>query len=402
MTENLSFIIILEFVAPFAILSIILLMALLNSNKKSKKGLSKLLKAVQGGEEAYKQKLQEFLKNSGTSEDQMDELVQKFCKSRRAFFKRTLSAISHSDVELLTGLGGQFTEFSDLYHQLTISAVASSSEEDDIEVNDDAGDESKDELEATYKVVKRENKRLKAEVHVSVSALNSLFGEYASMFGETDKNKSDMSVQEVLDAMEKFTKGDFKPDNITGDIPPDDVAAAETEKEQKKTPVDDEIEPAEEPVKDSGESVESVESGEDPLEVKLEDIVVEDDSTANPDEIDEKSNQTDAKSDKSEEEPNWDEAFEETGDTPDEAAMDQVKQEEKTVESQSVDKDVPAQQETEEVEPSWDEAFEEAGDTADESATEQVKQSEQEEQRKAPPESKPDAPSEPEKSPKPE
>ncbi len=285
MSENLSFIIILEFVAPFAILSIVLLLALLNSNKKSKKGLTQLLHSVKDGENNYKEKLTEFLKKSGVDESGLEERVQNFCKSRREFFKQTLSALNNGDGELLKGLSSRFGLFSDLYHQLELSAESPPVEEDEAVV--EGSDDSSTELEATYKVVKRENKRLKAEVHVSVSALNSLFKEYSSMFGEVANGNADMSVQEVLEAMEKFTKGDFKPDNIAGDEPPgdednEDSVKAQEESDEESTPVED---------------------------TAADDIEVDQDEDS---------------------EPNWDEAFEETGETPDEATMADMKQTEET------------------------------------------------------------------------
>ncbi len=359
MADNLSFIIILEFVAPFAILSVLLFIALIKKNKKNKKGLTQLLHAVQKGEEDYKQKLKQFLSKSGVEDDQLEDLVQTFCKSRRAFFKQTLSALNNGDSELLKGLGGRFSLFSDLYHQLELTTGSAPVSEEEGEQGSDVNTEAHDELEATYKVVKRENKRLKAEVHVSVSALNSLFKEYSSMFGEVATNPSEMSVQEVLEAMEKFTKGDFKPDDISKDIPPEDKVEArpanETDKESPQAENDStetmaNSDTANEAVSNQAQAEEddiTVETNDestqdidndvavsadeqettvntendsdtaseqdlDSLDVKLEDIVVEDDEQA--------------VSVEDETEPSWDEAFEETGDTPDESAVEQLKQ----------------------------------------------------------------------------
>ncbi len=277
MTENISIIIILEFVAPFAILSLVLFIALLRGNKKNKKGLTGLLESVQEGEKDYQQKLLEFLKKSATSEEQLDELVQKFSRSRRAFFKQILTALNHNDAEQLQDLAGRFNLFSDLYHQLEMGITEAGDAEE--------GTADGSEIEVTYKVVKRENKRLKAEAHVSISALNGLFTEYASMFGEVAENSDEMTVDEVLEAMKKFTKGDSKPDGVVDDT------SAETE-----TSEDDE---------DIAVTAE-VSADEDM------DIEVEVDADADAEESSE---------------PDWGEAFEESGDSPDEGTMEQFEEE---------------------------------------------------------------------------
>lgn len=317
MNETVSFLIILEFVAPFAIVSIILLLMLLKGSKKNKQGLNQLLEGVQNSEENYRESLIEFLKKTGLEDKELEDAVLLFTKNRRAFFKLLLTSLTQNDADLMQGVGPKFTDIINHYHKLSIQSAP-------VETEGEVEDKETVQDDSEIKVFKRENKRLKAEVHVSVSALNSLFKEYASMFGEIPDKKQDMSVQQILEAMEKFTKGEFKPDNITTDLPP------EMQNETENTPSEP---PTTEKSPDDDEAEIEVSDDEPAVEEKA---VSEDEATN---------------------EPNWDEAFEEVETAEKSSGDDSVEPE--AVESADNE---PAAEETE---PSWDEAFEESGDAID-------------------------------------
>ena len=318
MNNTVSFLIILEFVAPFAIVSIILLLMLLKGSKKNKQGLNQLLEGVQNSEESYRESLIEFLKKTGFEDKELEEAVLLFTKNRRAFFKLLLTSLTQNDADLMQGVGAKFTDIINHYHKLSIQSTPVEAE-DEIEEEQVAQDDSE------IKVFKRENKRLKAEVHVSVSALNSLFKEYASMFGEIPDKNQDMSVQQILEAMEKFTKGEFKPDNITSDLPP------EMQNETENAPSD--------PLtteQSSGDDDEAEIEVSDDEPVAEEKVVSEDDASN---------------------EPNWDEAFEEV-ETAGKSSSDDSAE---PAAVESAENELAA----EETEPSWDEAFEESGDAVE-------------------------------------
>jgi len=348
MKDSLSFLIILEFVAPFAILSILLLVVFFKRNKKSKRGLRFLLEGVQGTDDSYKQTLTEFLKKVGIQEEEIEPLLQEFTKNRRAFFKILLTALTSKDQGMLESVGGGFNNFTENYHQLDLNASATSIEETESEEKQSTPETDDSPLRA----YKRENKRLKAEVHVSVSALNSLFKEYSSMFGEVPENKQEMSVQEILEAMEKFTKGEFKPADITSDLPPELSQASEND---SKPEVDEESDSIEVSEVEVGDEVENIANSNEPDEEKHKE-----DSN---DSSDSNNNEAEAK------EPEWDEAFEEAGvKMESEEKTDEVTEEdspETQLEENSIDESQQNESKESEdpksEEPGWDEAFEEAG-----------------------------------------
>lgn len=321
MNETVSFLIILEFVAPFAILSIILLLMLIKGSKKNKQGLNQMLEGVQNSEENYRESLIEFLKNTGLEEKELEDAVLLFTKNRRAFFKLLLTSLTQNDADLMQGVGAKFTDIINHYHKLSIQSAP-------VEAEDEVKDEEIVQDDSEIKVFKRENKRLKAEVHVSVSALNSLFKEYASMFGELPDEKQEMSVQQILEAMEKFTKGDFKPDNITTDLPP------EMQNESENAPS---VSATAEKLSDDDDEAEIEVSDDKPA---AEENTISEDAASN--------------------EPNWDEAFEEV-ETAETAGKSSRGGSAEPEAADSVENE-PA---TEETEPSWDDAFEESGDAVD-------------------------------------
>lgn len=331
MNDTLSFLIILEFVMPFALLSIILLIVFFKGNKKNRRGLRYLLEGVQGTDDKYREQLKEFLQKSEIDEEQIEQLLQEFSKNRRSFFKMLLTALSSKDQNLLEAIGSKFNSFSDHYHQLELHASLNEIEE---EPEEEENPEPATDNSALI-AYKRENKRLKAEVHVSVSALNSLFKEYSSMFGEVPDQKSEMTVQEILEAMEKFTKGEFKPDNITSDLPPEleqemreksqqdemdsEVEVIESEPESETEPEDEADEPSwDEAFEEAGVKVEEETSDsehESPLEVeKAEKQHASElgDSAGDDNNQPENEGTSESESDASSE-PGWDEAFEEAG-----------------------------------------------------------------------------------------
>ncbi len=323
MNEHISILIILEFVAPFALVSIILILLLIKWNKKNKQSLNQLLLGVQQSEEKYRQGLIDFLKKTGLSDNDLEDSVHLFTKNRREFFKLLLTSLTRNDGDLTQSIGPKFTETINHYHQLDIQLIPDEPDEAEI-------DEKTEQDEAEIKVFKRENKRLKAEVHVSVSALNSLFKEYASMFGEVPGKKQDMSVQQILEAMEKFTKGEFKPDNISQDLPPE-MQTQNNSTEMKQT------------------QTVSVEA-EAEIEVTNEQAV--DDNPAADTQVQEQL----------ENEPNWDEAFEEVESAETTPPHDKLHSTHSEIGEKSATEAIET---TEDTEPNWDEAFKESGDIID-------------------------------------
>jgi len=225
MDTNLSFIVILQFVAPFAVLSAILLFAALKTRQKHHKNLQKFVEIIKSSEDSFNQKLEVFLKNSTLNEEEVMSKLGGFSRSRKQFFKQIVDGVIQDDSELLLTLIPKFNAYCELYHSLVFNAAApivktvevSADPIDEEHLPDNALDVDKEKIRSLNTKVKHQQ----AELHVANTALNALFSEYASMFGEIPEGKGKLSVKEILDAMVRFTKGDFKPEGITEDLPPE-------------------------------------------------------------------------------------------------------------------------------------------------------------------------------------
>ncbi len=407
----MSYLIILQFVAPFAVLSGILLIAIIRGKSREHKAVTQFLESIQTTEEKFTEKLRFFLKKLGLKDDEINKKLSDFTKTRRKFFRQILEGVLKGDAEQLKSLATKFTSYSELYHALEVSIAES---EKEIAIQDEQ-DKSIDEKEeagpdkeaALLKGLKIENKRLKAESYVAISALNALFGEYASMFGEVPKDSGKMSIKEILDAMVRFTKGDFHPENVTEDMPPellDELEApekapqpdreqneedltmkADSEKEVEPTTSEEpdwndafnEIDDSEKPaLSENEDEIESTHISDTPekqeeaipekVESEAEEESWESVNTAEDTE-EEMSPEIDSIEDSeekittgtvmTEDEPSWEDAFNEMDDEPtaeDEASTDEKKD---TPETKT-----PSTEEPSEEEPSWEDAFNEMDD----------------------------------------
>jgi hypothetical protein len=216
--------ILIEFILPFVVIAALLLWLMLRQRRKHADALKALLAAVKEQEGAYTSRLQEFLlSKAGLEKDGLDEGAKPFIQGRRKYYKQLLEALVSLEPALMPMAETTLQKWLNHYHDLALAQVPEDEKPEDVE----APSEELEVTKAENQVLKKENKRLKAEIHVSMSALNSLFREFSSMFGEVSPESNHMTVTEILEAMEKLTKGTFKPEGITGDIPPELEASDE-------------------------------------------------------------------------------------------------------------------------------------------------------------------------------
>ncbi|RMH35592.1 MAG: hypothetical protein D6694_14565 [Gammaproteobacteria bacterium] len=316
----MSILILIEFVLPFAIFSALAIWFYLRDKNKQKQLLAKILDVSSKQEEKFKAQLQAYLADQiGLSEDALDDKLSELLKARRKVYQALVEALVSQDEAMAETLEQSFTELHSLYWQLTPAQETSTEAP-----ADEAGEEAEaaatslEKTVAENKVLKKENKRLKAEVHVSMSALNSLFAEFASMFGETTKSDHMMTVDEIFEAMQRFTKGDFKPKNIDPDLAPE---LAEGEPSSQENSPEADTEGTSEPLVEQDESTNVQEEDGRASNNEIESQEAEDEGTtpndaitseAIRDEVTEQTGDSSNMADSEDEgEPTWEDAFKE-------------------------------------------------------------------------------------------
>ncbi len=198
-----------ELALPFLLLSLYLSIVVLGRKKQDKKSLQKLISLYKEKEDGRKKTVIEFLKNKvGLDEPASEETSKKILEARKSFVQKLISAFLTRKEESISNLDNELSLITRSYQELSISVSKE-------EVTEDAEDEpeTSSAIEAPAKAdpteaedlarLKKENKNLKIEVHTTLSTLNNIFVEYTSMFGEESERK-DMSVDEILTAMESF------------------------------------------------------------------------------------------------------------------------------------------------------------------------------------------------------
>lgn len=271
-----SWLLMVEIILPFVIISILLLVLLVRGQSRYKDAMRELILNVKDNEPVQKEATQRFLHEKlGLDEKAVEKYSADIIRERKFFFRTFVSSILNKDVENLASLDEELSRITEKYHDLAVGAVSSSAQESsDTEASSDTSAlnsqlEAKD---AQIEALKQESKSLKQEVHITLTTLNNIFAEYSSMFGE-DIAKKDMSVEQILTAMESFS-GTKTDSNSSDDAPMESSV-----------------------VNDETEDTTNLDS------MPLEDVATDD--------ADEPASSTE---DTGSDDPSWEDAFEESGD----------------------------------------------------------------------------------------
>jgi len=312
--NNVEFpwVLILEFVLPFVVLSMILVMVIIGGRKKFKEAAKRLILNVKTTEDNEKDALINFLSNKlGYDEKQAKKKAKKIINERKFLIRNMVSGLLDKNVEAISQLNNDLSRVTDCYKNLeVINLVAEEIPEPEEEVQETAEE----------KELKGEVKSLKQEVHITLTTLNNIFKEFSSMFGEDDIPSGQMSVDQIITAMESFA----------GKSAVQEIDASSSESMQEPEPeTESTAEIAIEPLIET-EPVESDVSNEP---VTMEEVVTEQESEAavesevNSAETEELDFAIDSaiddidsaldglELDASDEEPDWGDAFAESGDT---------------------------------------------------------------------------------------
>lgn len=352
--EMISWLLALEVAAPFFVLSLVLIFILLASRKKYKEAARQLIEKAKNNEDNHKQELLAFLtKKLAISDENAKEQSKKIINERKFLLRNLISALLDKNTQGLVGLDDDLSRLSSHYHSLDMGEQVEAEvaqEEPPAEPEDNQADDNQQEKnqqiiieqEETIKGQNKEIKSLKHEVHVTLTALNNIFAEFSSMFGEKVENK-EMSVEQIITAMQAFSnkQATVAPEEmpqITATDAADTEQAEPAEKIESAEPAEsaDKTKPAEKAgsAEQSGEDIEEKsqnkseaaeaapqESSEQSAETtkKAEDTqkqseAIDITSEEDLEDIDSVLDELELDSYPGDDEPSWDDAFEESGD----------------------------------------------------------------------------------------
>ena len=321
-----SILLMLEAAAPFLILSIVLALVILSGKKKMKNAAKNLILEVKANDKRERDSINDFLTNKlNIDEKTTKTTVKKITNERKFLLRNIISGILDKNIEAISNLNEDLSRVCRQYHQLEIDIKKDEPEKvaeeaiEEIAVESQGGNE---------KVLKKEIKNLKQEVHITLTTLNNIFREFSSMFGE-DVPTSDMSVDQIITAMENFSgKEGAKPISDNDQ----EIRSSEAIKEESDSnfEVADNLAEVSEPTEEELSSNEEKNDGEVAIELpeeasiseQLDSIMGDEDDNDNLsvtteeeiDDIDDALNMLELDSTDNEGEPDWGDAFAESGD----------------------------------------------------------------------------------------
>ncbi|MCF6192909.1 MAG: hypothetical protein L3J46_01075 [Kangiellaceae bacterium] len=318
--------------------------------KKFRLAAKKLIKAVKSNENVEREKLITFQTEKLAIEANTAKKNAKRIINERKFIVRNLvSGLIDKNVEAISLLDQDISNLTDKYHQLKVGLATTEPITEDVPVEKV---EQSALVENKSKELKKEIKNLKQEVHITLTTLNNIFKEFSSMFGEDDVTDSQMSVDQIITAMASFAGKS----NSTTEIGTNKAADTDTNEvaevnEEPETEIESELQ-AEVGAKDESESdpikVTTTQQPDESEPVKSEPAKSEDASGAKPDEKEVKKEQAvptpDPKDDAADKADDLDFSVD--------AAIDDIDSALDELELDSTDE-----------EPDWGDAFAESGDT---------------------------------------
>ncbi len=323
--DDFSWILVLEAVLPFVILSIILIFTITSGRKKFKLAARKLILSVKTNEPDEKKAIYQFLTSNLSLDKKLaKKQVKKLMNERKFLIRNLVSGLLDKNIEAISQLNDDLCRVSAAYHQLkpVVTEQAAPPEEVVEEVSDTDQTEVND--------LKKEIKSLKQEVHITLTTLNNIFKEFSSMFGEDDVPKEQMSVDQIITAMESFAGASSEPVAVAEEENQEDTTADATEEPNTQETTAEEAEESDtqeataEEAEKADETLEAApeETLDAQLEQSLKDMGVDDTALGEDvpnDDLDNALDDIDSALDEleldaSDDEPDWGDAFAESGD----------------------------------------------------------------------------------------
>ncbi|MDQ7050605.1 MAG: hypothetical protein Q9M92_14170 [Enterobacterales bacterium] len=323
--DDFSWILVLEAVLPFVILSLILIFTITAGRKKFKLAARRLILAVKNNEVDEKKAVYTFLTDNLLMDKKLaKKQVKKIMNERKFLIRNLVSGLLDKNIDAIADLNQDLGRVSATYHKLKPTLPEAPVVEEEVVEEPVAGDEEQ------VKQLNKDIKSLKQEVHITLTTLNNIFKEFSSMFGEDDVSKEQMSVEQIITAMESFSGAAATDDDSQQQASDANITETETETESDKdnesTPdLSEETESASESVADETKE----ETLDTQLEQSLKDMGVDDTALGEEvnDSLDSALDDIDSALDEleldaSDDEPDWGDAFAESGDVMDSEKKD--------------------------------------------------------------------------------
>ncbi|HEX4911057.1 MAG TPA: hypothetical protein VFV64_09860 [Permianibacter sp.] len=202
---------------PAVIVAILLAVLIIKRKAQDRRAVELLLAAVKAAEPAYREQLLAKLGAGGHADpDKLAALVDKLIKGRRQYFKQVLAALLDRKPTGLVAIEPALQQYSELHVQAM--AVLARAPVSAAPVAASASPSGAAGPAAVESHLRSENERLKREVGLTLSALNNIFAEYASMFGD-EHTRRDMNLEEILSSMQQLAAGE-PPVPVDEPLPP--------------------------------------------------------------------------------------------------------------------------------------------------------------------------------------
>ena len=305
-SESISLLLILEAVLPFLVLSIVLILAIMGGRKKYKQAAKSLILDVKANEDKEKQAILTFLKDKlAIDEKTAKKKVKKIMNERKFLVRNLVSGILDKNVEAISQLNQDLCRVSSRYHQLEVSVIPQEEPQDE---------ELLEQAEEREVALKSEIKSLKQEVHITLTTLNNIFKEFSSMFGEDDIPDGEMSVDQIITAMESFSGKDVEglsDDSDNADYEsPDVIDEPESEQQEVQKQDEEELSGSDEKLPEQSakedQASDQTSTEDKALDFSVDSAIDDIDNALDELELGETENDDD--------EPDWGDAFAESGD----------------------------------------------------------------------------------------
>ncbi|MFN4291909.1 MAG: hypothetical protein ACK4E7_13675 [Permianibacter sp.] len=194
---------------PAVVVAIVLAVLIIKRKAQDRRAVELLLQAVKAAEPTYREHLLGKLGAGGHADpDKLAALVDKLIKGRRQYFKQVLAALLDRKPTGLLAIEPALQQYGELHLQ-AMAVLARSPVPAPVTIAPAVATASGSAASATAveNQLRSENERLRREVGLTLSALNNIFAEYASMFGD-EHTRRDMSLEEILSSMQQLAAGE--------------------------------------------------------------------------------------------------------------------------------------------------------------------------------------------------
>lgn len=204
---NQSLWLVLALSVPSVLVAVVLAIVLIKRKAQERSGVERLLAVVKAAEPDYRQALERrFAQDGQVAEAKVIQTADKLVKQRRQYFKQLLASLLERKPDALLKLEPALVQYSEAHLQLLGSLAAPAPAAVAVEAAAPASTVAAAGAGGSEAQWRSENDRLRREVGLTLSALNNIFAEYASMFGD-EHTRRDMNLEEILNSMQQLAAG---------------------------------------------------------------------------------------------------------------------------------------------------------------------------------------------------